>query len=412
MTTNSPLAATLQRIERASGSLATQSVALMDEQLAWFRAMPPDQRSWITVVAQAGIASFVNWLRHTGTKPSPIGDVFGTAPPELARAVSLQQTVELVRITVEVVEYGVEHLAAPGEEAALREAVLRYSREVAFAAAEVYAGVAESRGAWDARLEAMVVDALLSGEPDDTMPSRAAALGWATVSEVLVIVGTAPAGDPQTVLDAIQRSVRPARTPALAGVHGDRLLVVLGSAGGTGDSRTNGGDHASPGSAANTARTVVAPLLAEFGDGPVVIGPTVPNLAQASRSAAAALTGLRAAPGWPGAPRPVHAAELLPERALAGDEDARRELVAEIYTPLVEAPGPLLETVAGYLERGGALEATARDLYVHPNTVRYRLRRVADLTGRSPTEPRDAFVVRTALVLGRLTEPSVTAPKT
>jgi hypothetical protein len=405
VTTNSPLAATLQRIERASGSLATQSVALMDEQLAWFRAMPPDQRSWITIVAQAGIASFVNWLRHTGTKPSPIGDVFGTAPPELARAVSLQQTVELVRITVEVVEYGVEHLAAPGEEAALREAVLRYSREVAFAAAEVYAGVAESRGAWDARLEAMVVDALLSGEPDDTMPSRAAALGWATVSEVLVIVGTAPAGDPQTVLDAIQRSVRPARTPALAGVHGDRLLVVLGSAGGNSDGVGHSG-------ATNAARTVVAPLLAEFGDGPVVIGPTVPSLAQASRSAAAALTGLRAAPGWPGAPRPVHAAELLPERALAGDEDARRELVAEIYTPLVEAPGPLLETVAGYLERGGALEATARDLYVHPNTVRYRLRRVADLTGRSPTEPRDAFVVRTALVLGRLTEPSVTTPKT
>jgi DNA-binding PucR family transcriptional regulator len=106
--------------------------------------------------------------------------------------------------------------------------------------------------------------------------------------------------------------------------------------------------------------------------------------------------------GWPGAPRPVLASELLPERALAGDPDARRELVAEIYAPLVDAAGPLLQTVASYLERGGALEATARDLYVHPNTVRYRLRRVTELTGRSPTEPRDAFVVQTALVLGRL----------
>jgi len=395
VSTHQPLAATLQRIERASGSLATQSIALMDEKLSWFRAMPADQRSWITMVAQAGIASFVNWLRHTGKEPSPIGDVFGTAPPALARSVSLQQTVELVRITIDVVESGVEHLAAPGEETALREAVLVYSREVAFAAAQVYAGVAETRGAWDARLEAMVVDGLLSGEPDDAMPSRAAALGWAAVSDVVVIVGTAPDGNPQTVLDAIQRTVRPRRTPALAGVHGDRLLVVLGSAP---PRRSTGKVRETP----PDARARAMPLLSEFGTGPVVVGPIVPDLAQSGRSAAAALAGLRAAPGWASAPRPVLAAELLPERALAGDAEARRELVAEIYTPLVEAPGPLLDTVAAYLERGGALEATARDLYVHPNTVRYRLRRVTELTGRSPTEPRDAFVVQTALVVGRL----------
>ena len=60
----------------------------------------------------------------------------------------------------------------------MREAVLRYSREIAFAAAEVYAQAAEARGAWDARLEALVVDALLRGEADDSLRSRAAALGW------------------------------------------------------------------------------------------------------------------------------------------------------------------------------------------------------------------------------------------
>jgi DNA-binding PucR family transcriptional regulator len=38
---------------------------------------------------------------------------------------------------------------------------------------------------------------------------------------------------------------------------------------------------------------------------------------------------------------------------------------------------------------------------VHPNTVRYRLRQVADLTGLSPTEPREAFTLEIALVLGR-----------
>ena len=49
-----------------------------------------------------------------------------------------------------------------------------------------------------------------------------------------------------------------------------------------------------------------------------------------------------------------------------------------------------------------AVEATARELFVHPNTVRYRLRRVEELSSYSPSDPRDAFVLRLALTLGTL----------
>ena len=65
-------------------------------------------------------------------------------------------------------------LAGPQEADLSREAVLRYSREVACAAAEVYAKAAEARGAWDARLESLVVDAVIRGEADESMQSRAA----------------------------------------------------------------------------------------------------------------------------------------------------------------------------------------------------------------------------------------------
>jgi hypothetical protein len=41
-------------------------------------------------------------------------------------------------------------------------------------------------------------------------------------------------------------------------------------------------------------------------------------------------------------------------------------------------------------------------LFVHPNTVRYRLKRIADFTGRDPTLPRDAYVLRVAATVGRL----------
>ena len=176
--TRPSLTATIRRLDRASGALATQSVSRMDEALPWFRSMPADQRSWIMLIAQAGIAAMVEWIRDPQPHPQVTGEVFGAAPRELARSVTLQQAVAMVKVTVNVIEEQVDHLAAPGEEGALREAVLRYSREVAFAAAEVYARIAETRGAWDARLQALLVDALLRGDPPDALASRVAALGW------------------------------------------------------------------------------------------------------------------------------------------------------------------------------------------------------------------------------------------
>jgi DNA-binding PucR family transcriptional regulator len=122
-------------------------------------------------------------------------------------------------------------------------------------------------------------------------------------------------------------------------------------------------------------------------------------------SAPAALAGLVGARAWPEAPRPVPADDLLPERVLAGDTPARRALVDRVHRPLSEARGALLDTVTTYLETGGSLEASARQLFVHPNTVRYRLRRVADTCGYDVMVPRDAYVVRVALSLGRLSEP-------
>ncbi|CAN5268780.1 fatty acid biosynthesis transcriptional regulator FasR [soil metagenome] len=383
-----PLQATLRRLEQASGALATQSVSRMDELLPWFRSMPADQRSWVTLVAQAGISSLVEWMRAPGTEPQLTGHVFGAAPRELARSVSLKQTVDLVRVTIDVIESRVESLAAPGEEHELRECVLRFSREIAFAAAQVYATLAENRGAWDARLEALVVDALLRGDSDETLPSRAAALGWASLSPVTVVVGTTSAADADSVHRAAQRVARARHAEILAGVHGDRLIVVLGGA-------------------ADTA-ALTRPLLGEFGPGPVVLGPTVSGLAVAGRSARAALSGLRVAPAWPQAPRPVHTEDLLPERALAGDADARAALIEQVYDALRDAGPALLDTVSTYVALGSTLEGTARALFVHPNTVRYRLRRAAEVCGWAPTDARGAFTIQVALALGLLADAAPT----
>jgi DNA-binding PucR family transcriptional regulator len=143
-------------------------------------------------------------------------------------------------------------------------------------------------------------------------------------------------------------------------------------------------------------------MLPVFGDGPVVVGPLAKDISAAASVTQAALSGLRAVHAWPGAPRPVTADALLPERALAGDIDARAQLVENVYRPLIEAGDVLLETVTAFLDAGGALESTARALFVHANTVRYRLRRVAEVCGEVPTDARGALILRIALVLGRL----------
>jgi hypothetical protein len=374
---------TIRRIEQATGRLATQSVARMDDELGWFRELPPDQRSWVTLVVQAGLQSYVDWLRSPDDVLRMTGEVFAAAPQAMARSVTLQQTVELVRTAIAVAEDNLPGLAGPADADVVREELLRFSREIAFAAARVYASAAENRGSWDRRLEALVIDNLVSGSViGDPLPSQLAALGWHETGPIAAVVGSAPDGPSDAALTEVHTLTRRLGLDAMAGVHADRLVVIVG---GTGE-----------------PLDVARRLLPAFGDGPVVVGPPAKDASGAGSVTQAALSGLRAVPAWPNAPRPVSADALLPERALAGDPDARQQLVETVYKPLVAAGDVLVDTVATFLDAGGALEATARALFVHANTVRYRLRRVAEVCGEAPTDARGALTLRVALALGRL----------
>ncbi|MCW2758805.1 MAG: PucR family transcriptional regulator, partial [Nocardioidaceae bacterium] len=301
-----------------------------------------------------------------------------------AGQISLHRTVAMVRLSIDVMEENVVDVLGEVDAVPVLEAISWYGREVAFATAEVYARAAEMRGAWDARLEALVVDSVLRGEADSATESRASALGWAAEGQVLTLVGRVP-DVPDLRANAVEDVRRVAHEGgwrALSAVQGERLVVIVGGP---------------PG--------VVPPLAAlgdVFGVGPVVLGPLVADLTAVPASAAAALAGFRCAAGWPGAPRPVAADDLLPERALSGDQEAIGHLVEEIDRPLAETGPVVRDTVQAYLDGGSSLEGTARTLFVHANTVRYRLRRAHEVTGLDPTDARDAYTLRVALTLGRL----------
>lgn len=137
-------------------------------------------------------------------------------------------------------------------------------------------------------------------------------------------------------------------------------------------------------------------------DSAVCVGPVRQGFDGASATMRAALNGYYAAVTIADCPRPLSSDDVLPERALFGDADARRELYEGIYQTLKQPDekNVMLETVKLYLFNGGSLDKTAQQLSVHPNTVRYRLRRSVDLTGWDPTDPREAYVLLTALKIG------------
>lgn len=380
--TGSDRADTIQRLIAGQRTLSNLTLKRIEGRLRWFSQLSAADKGWVVVLANSGISSFIDWYRSPSRQLRVISDIFKSAPRELVRSVSLQQTLQLLRVVVEVVEERVSDLARAGEQAELREAVLIYSREVAFAAADVYARAAEARGSWDARLEAMVIDALVRGDSVDELASRTAAYGWHSEGSVRVMMGRAPRRKDRSSIDEIRSTAKKGAEDALVGIHSDRLLIVLG---GVADIDEAAQD-----------------LSQFFGPSDIVIGPEVESFASAGTSAAAAIWGLRTVRARPNVPRPVFADDLLPERAMAGDEAAVHALVTAFYEPLASGSGQLLDTAATYLEFGGSLETTARALEVHPNTVRYRLKKLTDALGVDPTEARSGFVIRIALAYGHL----------
>ena len=375
---------TLRRLKHYSGRLATEAVQAMTDRLPYFADLEASQRASVQLVVQTAVVNFAEWMHDPHSNVGYTAEAFALVPQELTRHIALRQTVDMVRVTMEFFEEVVPLLARSEEQlTALTVGILRYSRDLAFAAAKAYADAAEARGAWDSRMEASVVDAVVRGDTGPELLSRAAALNWDTTAPATVVVGTPPPERVELASEDIRDVANRHGRAALTDVHGTWLVAIVSG-------RLTPTDKFLP------------DLLSAFSSGPVVIGPTAPSLNAAYHSANEAISGMNAVAGWTGAPRPVPARELLPERALSGDQSAIAALYNDVMRPLSDAGPALTETLDAYLDSGGAIEACARKLFVHPNTVRYRLKRITDFTGRDPTTPRDAYVLRVATTIGRL----------
>lgn len=227
------------QVTRAGSKLTTAALSRMEAEFGWFGELSAESRSVIGLIIQRAISSFADWLRDPDL--AGVADVgpFEVAPRDMTGIVSLQQTVALVRVAFEVVEERTLDITDDAGHDLLHTTLLEFGREVAFATAEVYARAAEMRGAWDARLEALLVDSVMRGEGDETVRTRASAFGWSARTGVVVLVGSLP-GNPEEpgaseplgarerLIDEVRHSATVSGLDALVAVQGDRLVVVLG----------------------------------------------------------------------------------------------------------------------------------------------------------------------------------------
>jgi DNA-binding PucR family transcriptional regulator len=93
---------------------------------------------------------------------------------------------------------------------------------------------------------------------------------------------------------------------------------------------------------------------------------------------------------------------------LASDLPRARAFVAAQLGPLASAAEPvarLRETVLAFLSSGGSATRVAKELYVHQNTVAYRVKRAEEILGRKVNERPTELIC--ALTLGAVLGPAV-----
>jgi hypothetical protein len=235
-------------------------------------------------------------------------------------------------------------------------------------------------------VEDITFESLANGLTDERVVSLFHVIGWPDTFNCFAVAG-APKVDADTASKDIRRAVQDlGGRHCLVGRDESGLVIAL----------------VTVESAATPEVTCTSVMPAFDNDQPVCLGPLRRNVAGAARTIRATLTSFQALPAVHSLTRPVRSDDLLPERALIGDEDANDELYNNVYRSLGSDSDPTLETVETFLSYGGSLDLTGRKLNVHPNTVRYRIKRATDATGWDASDPRDAYVLRTAIILGRI----------
>ena len=186
--------------------------------------------------------------------------------------------------------------------------------------------------------------------------------------------------DPSAAAAAVERMLTREETPNLVAVRGPLLCVVIAA---------DGVDELA------LAHAIRDELAARFGPVPAAASRPAPahSLRMAFHEARCALEAARMRNG--SAPEVATYRDLGAFHLLLSlqDDDALSSYCRTVLGPIEHGEGEygdeLVRSLDVFIEHNGHWEKAASELYCHRHTLRYRMRRVEELTGRDLSSARD-----------------------
>jgi hypothetical protein len=359
--------------------VAERAVAsIIDEVPSYAGALSGPMGSTIRNAVQLALGGFLTLATRDGESP-PMGPALegayqlgrgearsGRTMEALLAAYRIGARVSWRDMSRTAVEEGID----AGQLSRFAELVFAYIDELSAASAAGHTDELESTGRLRQRNLERLARALITGAAPDAVASAAERAGWVPPTELIaVLLPESQAAHASTLIDA--DTLQPVED--LPGIPEGRALLLVPSAG----------------SASRAA------LLRSLRSTSAVVGPSVPWLEavrshqRAARAFTLDLSGV------------VDADAHLAALVLGADPDTRADLRAQVLAPLADqrpsTAEKLTETLRSWVLNQGRRDAVAAELFVHAQTVRYRVQQLRELYGDRLEDPQ--FVLEATLAL-------------
>ena len=377
----------LDDLERITDDLAERMLKQYLESIPSYRALPDVTLDQIREVNRANVRGFIRSMRAgRGPTSEELTMIRESASRRAREGVPLSALLAAYRTGAQIawaearVLIGDDHerLRAGLEFAT---AVMNWIDEASGAAAQAYLSEYEHLTSDRESSRRDFLDGLLGGELiDEEIVARGEALGLDVSAPYgVAIIAIVDHAAEEALLRSAQHRLRamalelPNADRSLMVARADELVLIFPAEGGTDAMATH-------------MRSFVERAMASVGatmcSGLGRARESITELSGSYREASIALAAARAGSSTPLA---VYG-EVLIEELILRERAVARRLAHTILEPL-DAHPDLRATLVEYMLHGPSLPAVAKRLYLHPNTVAYRLARVRDLTGRDPKSP-------------------------
>lgn len=353
-----------------------------------YRALPDETLRQVRDVNRQNLTWFIGALRAgRGPDEEELAFVRASASKRAREGVPLSGLLQAYRLGAQLA-WGQAKELIGGDPVRLAEglelatAVMRWVDVVSGAVAQAYLEEYERLSSDREAARRDLLDGIIGGAfTDDEVFARAEALGLdpAAPSCIAVIAPAEPVAD-SAAMRAVQHRLKtlaadlPAADRSLIAVRGAEVVVVFPAAG-SALTDVQAGMRALVERAGETLGLPVRAGLGRPRD-------TLAELAPCYREASIAFAAARAS----SSSAAVSYGEMLVEELILRERGVSQRLASQLLEPLEGHP-ELRHTLVMYIEHGPSLPAVAKILFLHPNTVSYRLTRIRELTGRDPRTP-------------------------